>query len=177
MRTPKLESSLGLGGANRCLCPPPSPLHPIHTPKESAVQCPLLDPNTHRSPKKNMSGKHLHTVGPVGWRSREGAGQPFHVQVETLRFKCQGNESLNVHQGPETDPSLLSPQPGPLAEQGNRARLRGPNTRPGEPRLRPAFPGAQAPGHTLCGAYSPGGTDGAGPAENGLSRSPAVAQM
>lgn len=163
LRTPKLESSLGLGGANRCLCPPPSPLHPIHTPKESAVQCPLLDPNTHRSPRKNMLGKLLHTVGPVGWRSREGAGQPFHRADGDPEVQVSGKRVIGCPSGARDRPQPPEPPawtPGPLV--GNRVRLRGPNTRPGEPQLHPAFPGAQAPWHTLYGAYSPRGTDGAG---------------
>lgn len=43
--------------------PHPSPLHPIYIPVKSAIQCPLLDPNTHRCPRKNTFTHWVQVAG------------------------------------------------------------------------------------------------------------------
>lgn len=177
-RSPIFVGSLGLGGAKRCWQAVPLPLMPLHcapsTPQRSQqFSCPQVDPDTHRRPWV-MLEKHLSAPGLAGQGSREGPESHSIMQIETPRLKCQENKLVHVHQGPGRGPRHPESPPGPLPHlQGAEQSSKTPNTKLDAPELHSALPG----GPTPPGAPSPGEADGAEPAENGLSRSPAVAQM
>lgn len=63
--TPKFMSSLGLCGAKGCLCPPSLSTAPHLHPSEVSNTVSSAGPQHTQVPQE----KHLHTLGPGGWRS------------------------------------------------------------------------------------------------------------
>lgn len=87
------------------LPPQPSPSHPLRTPKKSASNRPLMDPNTHRHPRPH-AGRAPSCTRPGRRGSRQGADS--HGDAEA---PGSGKQVVPCPSGPRQSPSLLSPQP------------------------------------------------------------------